>query len=377
VVEPAVVTDLVLQRGIGVQRQQVAAVRHAHEDHVVARPEVDAHAEGLLVEPQRSVHVGDEQVQVVEPLGPDHERTAWSEREAGVMSASITVTPIDGCTLGAVVTDVRLADLDDATWQQVEAAFHEHAVLVFPAQHLSPDEQRSFALRFGDLEVIVGKDGLTPITTQKRDGTLLAPDDPVMGIIRGNEGWHTDSSYMPVSAKASMLSAHVVPSSGGGTEWADMRDAYDALPADLREKVDTLEAFHSIVYSQQRAGYATSKAFGYGYDVADTPLRPLTKVHPVTGRTALSIGRHAHAIPGLPEDESEQLLDELLELATQPPRTYEHRWSPGDLVVWDNRCVLHRARPWPLEEPRTMLHTRIQGDPRTESVEGHRAHARV
>ena len=288
---------------------------------------------------------------------------------------AITVRPIDGCTLGAVVTDVRLAELDDATWRDVEAAFHEHAVLVFPGQHLTPDEQRSFALRFGELEVIAGKDGLTPITTQRRDGTLLAPDDPIMGIIRGNEGWHTDSSYMPVSAKASMLSAHVVPTEGGGTEWADMRAAYDALPKDLKEKVDTHQAFHSIVYSQKRAGYETNTGFGYGYDVADTPLRPLTKKHPVTGRVALYIGRHAHNIPGLPEDESERLLDELLAFATQAPRTYEHRWTPGDLVVWDNRCVLHRARPWPLDQARTMLHTRISGDPRTESVEGHQAQA--
>lgn len=288
---------------------------------------------------------------------------------------AITVTPIDGCTLGAVVTDVRLAELDDPTWAEIEAAFHEHAVLVFPAQHLTPDEQRTFATRFGTLEVIVGKDGLTPITTQRQDGTVLAPDDPVMGIIRGNEGWHTDSSYMPVSAKASMLSAHVVTTEGGGTEWADMRAAYDALPADLKEKVDTLQAFHSIVYSQKRAGYETNTGFGYGYDVQDTPLRPLTKIHPVTGRTALYIGRHAHNIPGLPEDESERLLDELLAFACQPPRTYEHRWVPGDLVVWDNRCVLHRARPWPLDQPRTMLHTRISGDPRTESVEGHQAQA--
>lgn len=279
----------------------------------------------------------------------------------------ITVTPLDA-TLGAVVTDVRLADLDDAAWAAIESAFHEHAVLVFPGQHLTPDEQRSFALRFGELEVILGKDGLTPISTQRPDGTVLAADDPVMGIIRGNEGWHTDSSYMPVSAKASMLSARVVTSTGGGTEWADMRAAYDALPDELRERVETLRAFHSIVYSQQRAGYETNTGFGYGYDVADKPLRPLVKVHPVTGRPALYIGRHAHDIPGLDPAESERLLDELLAFACQPPRTYEHRWEVGDLVVWDNRCVLHRARPWPLEEPRTMLHTRIQGDPRTESV---------
>jgi alpha-ketoglutarate-dependent taurine dioxygenase len=279
----------------------------------------------------------------------------------------LTIERLDA-TLGAVVTGVRLAELDDDTWQQIEAAFHEHGILVFPAQHLSDDEQKAFGRRFGELEDVGGGPGLTPISNQRRDGTLLDPEHPVSYILRGNEGWHTDSSYMPVAAKASMLSAHVLPTEGGGTEWADMRAAYDALRDDLRARIDQLAAHHSLEYSQAKIGQKVTANGLYGFHGGPSPLRPLVKVHPVTGRRALYIGRHAHAIPGLEANESERLLDELVTFACQPPRVYEHHWHVGDLVLWDNRCVLHRARPWDPKQPRVMKHTRISGDPVTEAA---------
>jgi alpha-ketoglutarate-dependent taurine dioxygenase len=271
-------------------------------------------------------------------------------------------------TLGAVVTGVPLARLDNGAWREINAAFHEYAVLVLPGQHLSDGEQTAFGLRFGELEDIGGTKGLTPISNQRPDGTLLDPEHPVAVILRGNEGWHTDSSYMPVAAKASMLSAHVVPTYGGGTEWADMRAAYDALPDQLRERVERLSAHHSIEYSQAKIGQTDGLQGFYGFHGGPAPLRPLVKVHPVTGRRSLFIGRHAHAIPGLDDEESERLLDDLVAFACQPPRVYTHRWRVGDLVVWDNRCVLHRAQPWDPGEPRVMKHTRISGDPATEAA---------
>jgi alpha-ketoglutarate-dependent taurine dioxygenase len=188
-----------------------------------------------------------------------------------------------------------------------------------------------------------------------------------MSILRGNQGWHTDSSYMRVSAKASMLSARVVPTSGGNTEWCDMRAAYDALDDDLKRKLEGVSAAHSIVYSQRRAGEITVPGF-YGHDVDTPPRRPLVKVHPVTGRRALFIGRHAHDVTGMAPEESERFLDDLLDFACGPPRVYTHRWTVGDLVVWDNRCVLHRAEPWDWSEPRVMMHTRVSGDPTTEAA---------
>jgi alpha-ketoglutarate-dependent taurine dioxygenase len=275
------------------------------------------------------------------------------------VTTEITIAALPA-TLGARVTGVRLADLDDEGWRVLEAAFHTHALLIFPGQHLDDDEQRAFAGRFGPLEPGLE---LARISNVTPEGEIRPPDGEIMHMVRGNEGWHTDSSYMPRAALASMLSALVVPSADGETEWADMRAAYDALDPAMRDRVDGLSAHHSIKWSQARAGFTGGSQFGYGYAVDDEPLRPLVKVHPVTGRRSLFIGRHAHAIPGLDEDESLRLLDDLLDFACQPPRVHRHRWEPGDLAVWDNRCVLHRARPWDYREPRVVRHSRVSGGP--------------
>jgi alpha-ketoglutarate-dependent taurine dioxygenase len=146
-----------------------------------------------------------------------------------------------------------------------------------------------------------------------------------------------------------------------------MRAAYDALDDATKARIDGRSAAHSIVYSQRRAGEETF-AGGYGYDVEVPPRRPLVKLHPATGRPALFIGRHAHDVSGLSAEESEALLDGLLDFACRPPRVYTHQWQVGDLVVWDNRCVLHRAQPWDWSEPRVMMHTRVSGDPVTETA---------
>jgi alpha-ketoglutarate-dependent taurine dioxygenase len=268
-------------------------------------------------------------------------------------------------TLGAVVTGVRLGALSAADWSDIEAAFHEHALLIFPDQHLTPEAQVAFAERLGEIEHLFGERGYVPISNRRRDGSLLSDDEPIMQVMRGNEGWHTDSSYMPLSAKASVLSAHVVPPEGGETEWADMRAAYQALDEGRRGRIADLSAYHSIKYSQGRLGY-TDPAQGYGFQVDEAPLRPLVKIHPVTGRPSLFIGRHAYGIPGLDPVESEELLDDLLAFACQPPRTYHHAWQTGDLAIWDNRCALHRARPYDRANARVMVHTRIAGDPASE-----------
>ena len=277
-------------------------------------------------------------------------------------------------TLGAVVTGLELARMDASTWKTVEQAFHDHAVLVFPEQHLTEEEQIAFANRFGEIELLAPDPAqkAVAISNQKPDGTILAPDEHRFKSLRGNEGWHTDSSYMPLAAKASVLSAQVVPSAGGETEWADMRAAYEALDEGMRRRIAALSAHHSLYHSQARIGHVVQPGAGYGFHTKGAPLRPLVKIHPVTGRPALCIGRHAHAIPGLDETESERLLSDLVECACRPPRTYAHRWQPGDVVIWDNRCVLHRARPYDYAEPRVMRHTRVAGDPATELAPTHR-----
>jgi alpha-ketoglutarate-dependent taurine dioxygenase len=263
-------------------------------------------------------------------------------------------------TLGAVVTDVDLAEVDDATAEEIEAAFNEHAVLVFPAQHLPEDAQAALSRRFGDLETAGGGD-VFPIANVRRDGSLIAdPGDPTALLLTGNQTWHSDSSFKKVSAKASMLSAHVVPSRGGETEFADMRAAYDALPGAMKERLDGLVATHSYRYSQGPIGGLEMYPAG-GLDAIDGAEHPVVRTHPATGRRSLFIGRHAFRIRGMDDAAAQALLAELLGFACQPPRILTHRWEVGDVVMWDNRCVLHRGRPWDFGERRVMSHTRIAG----------------
>ena len=282
---------------------------------------------------------------------------------------SVTITPTDA-TLGCFVTDTDLCNLNTADWQTIEDAFHEHGVLICPQQHLSEAEQVAFCRRFGEIELLTGDRKIPAplVSNEKPDGSAAPASEHRTQILRGNEGWHTDSSYMPLSAKASCLTALKLPDSGGGTAWADMRAAYDALDDDARNKIADLEACHSLYYSQSRIGHVVDTGMGYGFHNRGAPVRPLVKVHPVTGRKSLYIGRHAYRIPGMEDDEAQKLLQELVDFACQPPRTYEHNWEIGDLCIWDNRCVLHRARPYRYDEIRVLRHTRIAGDPATESA---------
>lgn len=270
-------------------------------------------------------------------------------------------------TLGATVTGVNLNSLDDEQWRAIEAAWYEYAVLVFPAQHIEEDAHIALGERIGPLEELMTNRKAVPISNRKADGSSVDLSSDHFQILKGNEGWHTDSTYMPLSARASILAADVVPEEGGQTEWADMRAALDALDPDTRKKIADLAAHHSLYYSQAKVGHQASSGASYGLSDQDIPLRPLIKVHPVTRRPALFIGRHAHAIPGLSEEESESLLDQLTDFACQPPRVFAHTWRPGDVVMWDNRCVLHRARPYDYSVPRVMRHVRVAGDPRTEA----------
>lgn len=280
-------------------------------------------------------------------------------------ASGFDVSPLDA-TFGAVVQRIKLTELDEPSFAQLYALWLEYALLIFPNQHLDRAQQIAFARRFGDLEF-----DFAPISNRRLDGSLRADDgsDDVVKILRGNMDWHPDSTYMPVQAKGAVFSAQVVPPSGGETGFADMRAAFDALPDALRDRIDGRTAQHSLYYSQAKVEHAPSgesSYSGYGFHGHATPVRPLVKTHPETGRRSLLIGRHAHRVSGLSDTDSEALLSELLDFACQPPRVVEHTWSPGDVVVWDNRCLLHRARPWDMRQARVMSHSRIAGDPVSE-----------
>jgi alpha-ketoglutarate-dependent taurine dioxygenase len=277
------------------------------------------------------------------------------------------VEPVDA-TFGAIVRGVDLTALDDTTWRDLYDAWLEYALLIFPAQFLSRDAQNDFARRFGDLEFPAAA-----ISNIDRDGKVhSSPDDDRVKSLRGNEGWHHDSTYMAIQAKGAVFTAEIVPDEGAATGWADMRAAYDALDDDMRAMVADLTAYHSLHYSMGRAGYLPSKRteqggyVGYGYHDGEPSLRPLVKVHPETGRPNLVIGRHAYGIVGMEPEESERLLDRLADEACQPPRIYHHQWEVGDCVVWDNRRLMHRATPFDMAQPRRMWHARIAGTRETE-----------
>lgn len=276
----------------------------------------------------------------------------------------ITVTPASS-TLGALVHDVDLRSLDDASWRTLLDAFHEHAVLVFPGQHLTDLEQATFARRFGRFERGMGGLGAAPvwpISNVQGDGTLAPQDGPLAAVLVGNQEWHTDSSYHRVSAKASLLAARVVPAAGGETEWADMRAAYDALDASDRALVAGRDAAHSYLWSQRKIGGGEELWTDEDKASMSSIRHPLVQVHPATGRPSLFLGRHCHDVSGLAAGESQALVERLMAFACRAPRVFAHRWAPGDIAVWDNRCVLHRGRPWDLAEPRVMRHSRIAGD---------------
>ena len=207
------------------------------------------------------------------------------------------------------------------------------------------------------------------------DGTLgdvLDIDRQMMRTNVGNETWHTDSTYKPISSKCAMLSAVVVPDEGGETELADMRAGYAVLDEETKRRIADLSAYHSTNFSQandlgdfptveDRDGLLSDVYHGEAY------LRPVVKIHPETGVPNLFVGRHAFGIPGMAREQSRGLLRSLLDfVVADPARVYTHRWEPGDTMIWDNRALLHRARPYDYSQPRFLFGTRVAGDPATE-----------
>jgi alpha-ketoglutarate-dependent 2,4-dichlorophenoxyacetate dioxygenase len=284
-------------------------------------------------------------------------------------ATTLTVRPLHALFV-AEVTGVDLREpLDAATFAALEAAFHRHAVLVFPGQPLSEEAQIAFSRRWGGLEVSIRRHRprrvrhveVSDISNVDAEGRLYAPDDERAVYNAGNRLWHSDSSFKRVPAKASLLLALEVPPEGGETEWADMRAAWDALPEARRQELEDLVAVHDFVYSRGLIGYGQFSP----EERAEVPPveQALVRVHPASGRRSLYLGSHASHIVGRPVEEGRRLLQELLAFATQPRFVYTHRWRVHDLVMWDNRCVLHRGRPWDeARHRRVMQRTTVAGE---------------
>jgi alpha-ketoglutarate-dependent 2,4-dichlorophenoxyacetate dioxygenase len=258
--------------------------------------------------------------------------------------------------------------VDEPTWAAVSKALDEHSVLVFRGQSLDDDAQIAFSRRFGPLEITRSMNPAagTPFARQSnldiKTGEVIPPDDRRMVYQLANMLWHSDSSFKEVPSLCSLLSARIVPPEGGATEFASARCAYPTLPEPLTRRVETAVAVHDFAWSrdQIRPGFFTEK------ERAEYPpvRHPVVRTNPVNGRKSLFLGAHASHIVGMPVEDGRALLKTLLDHVTQPQFRYRHEWQEGDLVVWDNRCVLHRATPFDTtRHKRLMQRTTVSGTP--------------
>ena len=268
-------------------------------------------------------------------------------------------------SIGAFVRNTCLTKLSDEEFSKIEAAFNEYSVLIFESANLSREQHIAFSRRFGLLERTLSKrteqQEISLLSNVKPNGTVAAPTDNLGLFLEGNRSWHSDSSFKPVGAKASMLRALEVPREGGDTEWIDMRKAWDTLPIDLQERVEGLTAIHSYEYSQGLVG-GIALLQKHERDLLPPVRQPLTKIHPDTGRKSLYLGRHIECIEGLSQTDSAALLDLLTDHAENNSDIFRHRWRAGDIALWDNRCVMHRGHKWPFDQRRVMERTTIAGE---------------
>jgi alpha-ketoglutarate-dependent 2,4-dichlorophenoxyacetate dioxygenase len=282
---------------------------------------------------------------------------------------SINVKPIDPNRpdFAAVVSDVDLRKADSAMQVEIEAALDRYAVLIFHDQPFSNEEQLAFSSLFGTLEVSRASvhpehkhrfdNRLSDISNLNLEGKIVPSDDRRWMKSLANRLWHSDSSYKPTPAKYSMLSARIVPSWGGETEFADLRAAYDALPQRTKVRIEDMVALHSEAFSRAKIGF-----FDYAANeqVLNKPVpQTLVRVHPGSKRKTLFLASHAGEIIGLTLPEGRMFLHDLMEQATQREFVYSHSWKVGDFVIWDNRCVMHRAREFDASEMRDMRRSTV------------------
>jgi alpha-ketoglutarate-dependent 2,4-dichlorophenoxyacetate dioxygenase len=258
--------------------------------------------------------------------------------------------------------DLRQAH-DRQTLDQIRAGMDEYAVLVFRDQPFTDEEQLAFAERLdGQLhsrtgaaaigKSRLGNEALSDISNIDEAGDILKSGDRRREYSLGNRLWHTDASFVDPPGRYSMLSARIVPPVAADTEFADMRTAYDTLPAEIKTRIDGLRAHHSIAHSRQTLGFEFSEE---EQEKLKGAIHPVVRTLPRSGRRSLYLASHASRIIGWATPEGRLLLRDLIEHATQRELVYRHAWRVGDLVIWDNRATMHRARPFEDEKYRREL----------------------
>jgi len=293
---------------------------------------------------------------------------------------AIELTPLHP-TLGAEVRGVGLTrPVMPEVFAEIDAAFNRYGILVFPEQPVTDEQQLSFSRLFGPLEVNPNYAGakmrlrpdVADISNLDPEGRVLARDDSRNLFNLGNQLWHTDSSFKRIPAKCSLLSARELPPrgpmGGGETEFADLRTAWDALPEARKRQLQGLVVEHSIFRSRSQIGFAdfNNEIFK---ELPPVP-QALVRHHPASGRTSLYLASHASHIIGWPVEEGRALIEELIAFATQPQFVYRHRWTVGDLAMWDNRCTMHRGRPYDDTQRRVLHRTTVSDIANTLEQEG-------
>ena len=280
---------------------------------------------------------------------------------------TLTIRPLHP-TFVAEVTGLDMRVPPGAALQRtVIDAASAYAVLIFPGQHITDEQHVAFSRPFGRLETTIKayrpgfKGRLDPhvadISNLDENSTLLSPTDRRRMNSLGNRLWHTDYTFKETPGLYSLLSARVIPDDGGETQFADMRAAYDALPDRMKQRLDGLVAEHSLLYSRGTLGF-TDFSEEEKLRLGSAP-QPIVRVHPGSRRKTLYLASHAMMIHGMEVPEGRILLKELMDHATRPEFVHTHRWTAGDLVLWDNRCTMHRACEYDPHKVRELHRTTV------------------
>ncbi len=259
---------------------------------------------------------------------------------------------------GVEVHDVDLREVtQQGSYPQIREAFETHSLLLFRGQQLDDEAHLRFGALFGPIEDrSMGQNGPQPrmdnVSNLRADNTVAPADDLLTLNLMGNQLWHTDSTFLPVPALANILAARVLSSSGGETELVSTRAAWRNLPAHLKERMRNAVLTHALAHSRSKisAGLARMERITRWKPQSWRALWP----NPRNGQEALYMASHAFQVDDLPLAESQALIDEVTDFATRPEAVYTHAWQPGDVLVWDERATLHRGKPWPYHEERTL-----------------------
>jgi len=278
-------------------------------------------------------------------------------------ATTLSVRPMSE-KLGAEIRGVDLsAPLDAQAFAAILQTLHRYGVIFFRGQKLTPEQLAAFSRCFGELDIHHMTEHVFPNLPQVRVLSNVKKDGVSIGITKGGMHWHSDLSYKPQPALVTLLYAVECPPTGADTQFADMYAAFDELPGEKRRTLQTLRAMHDRNY-RYSALYPGRPPLTPEQVAKVPPVEhPLVRVHPATGRPALFVAKDVVSrIIGMAEDESRALIDELEAFATRPDRVYSHKWQPGDVVVWDNRCTLHRATPYEPQYRRTLYRTQVKGE---------------